>query len=284
MSRRAAWRVALGCGSFFGVGSSLRLRGEGIPHDAAFAIMDAAWEAGLQWFDTADAYGGGVSEAWIGEWMRARGVRPRLTTKTFHPMDPGDPGGLDPERIRRQIPTSLERLGVDRVDLFLFHAYDARVPVDESLDAVSHAVEVGLSNVTASQVAPVAGRIQWIQNSFSMLDHADDRDLIPLCRTHGIGYQAWSPLAGGWLAGGYERGKRYGPKSRAALLPAMYSSFDRAEVWDTLDRLRADAAQRQQEMATLAMAWAIARVDSIVIGPKRPEHVRQALDALTLTT
>src|ERR1700727_2672922 len=79
-------RVALGCGNFGGVGSSPAFFGQGLDEDAAFALMDAAWELGLHHFDTADAYGGGRSETMIGRWIRARGVRPMLTSKTFNPM------------------------------------------------------------------------------------------------------------------------------------------------------------------------------------------------------
>jgi aryl-alcohol dehydrogenase-like predicted oxidoreductase len=126
--------VALGCGNFGGVGSAPAFFGQGIPHDEAFAIMDRAWAAGITWFDTGDAYGGGSSERWIGEWIAARGVRPRLTTKVFHSTT-GTPGdtGLAPERIRRQLASSLERLGVDRVDFYLAHEPDPAVPLAETV-------------------------------------------------------------------------------------------------------------------------------------------------------
>src|SRR4029078_5147951 len=94
----------LGCGNFGGVGSAPAFFGQGIEHDEAFAIMDRAWDAGIAGLDTRDAYGGGTSERWIGEWMRERGVRPKLTTKVFHSTT-GTPGdeGVAPDRIRRQI-------------------------------------------------------------------------------------------------------------------------------------------------------------------------------------
>ena len=101
----------------------------------AHRCMDAAWEAGITAFDTADAYGGGRSESFIGSWMRSRGVRPALTTKTFNPMSEGADRGLAPDRIRRQFETSLERLGVDRVDVYLAHAMDPDTPVVETAAA-----------------------------------------------------------------------------------------------------------------------------------------------------
>src|SRR5258707_3029573 len=112
-------RIILGCGNFGGIGSTPELFGQGDSREEAFAIMDAAWEAGLTTFDTADAYGGGRSETAIGKWIASRGVRPTLTTKTFNPMDEGEDQGLAPARIRRQLESSLARLGVDSVELYL---------------------------------------------------------------------------------------------------------------------------------------------------------------------
>jgi aryl-alcohol dehydrogenase-like predicted oxidoreductase len=282
VSADSTMRLVLGCGNFGGIGSAPELVGRGEARDEAFAIMDAAWEAGIRWFDTADAYGLGRSETWIGEWMRARGVRPRLTTKTFNPMDPDDRGGLDPERVRRQELSSLDRLGVERVDLYLLHDFDARVPVDESLDAVEHADEVGVSNFTAEQLAPVAGRVHWVQNSYSLLDRRDEETVLPLCRAHGVRYQAFSPLAGGWLTGKYSRGEAYPDGSRMALRPGPYGAFETDEVFDLVERLERDAAAQGVDAATLALAWALRRVDSVVVGPRRPEHLAPALRALSI--
>ena len=275
-------RLVLGCGNFGGIGSDPRFFGRGTSHDEAFALMDAAWEQGIRWFDTADAYGGGRSEIWIGEWIRSRRLRPKLTTKTFFPAEAGDPGGLRPERISRRIPISLERLGVDRIDLFLFHAFDSSIPVAESLDAVTDANEVGVSNFSAAELGPVADRVRWVQNSYSMLDRHDDKDVLPLCRAHGIRYQGFSPLAGGWLAGRYARGSTFPPGSRMAMRPEPYAQFQRDEVWDFLEGVRAYARAHGMDMTTWALAWALARVDAIVIGPRRVEHLAPALKALTI--
>ena len=122
-------RVALGCGNFGGIGSAPEFFGQGLTQDQAFELMDAAWASGIAHFDTADAYGGGRSEQAIGRWMRSRGVRPRLTTKTFNPMQAGGDQGLRPDRIARQLRLSLDRLGVDQIDLYLAHDYDPAVPL-----------------------------------------------------------------------------------------------------------------------------------------------------------
>src|SRR5919204_5117219 len=129
-------RIVLGCGNFGGIGSAPAFFGRGETREQAFAMMDAAWEAGIRTFDTADAYGGGRSETWIGDWLRTKGSAVRdelvLSTKTFNPMDAGEDHGLAPARIRRQLESSLRRLGVDRVHLYLTHDWDPDVPIAET--------------------------------------------------------------------------------------------------------------------------------------------------------
>src|SRR5213593_1918540 len=137
-------RVVLGGGNFGGVGSAPEWFGKGESDEDAFGIMDAAWALGITAFDTADAYGGGRSETAIGKWMRATGNRPTLTTKTFNPMDAGQDHGLGRDRILRQIESSLERLGVERVDLYLAHAFDPDTPLEETLATFEELVELGL--------------------------------------------------------------------------------------------------------------------------------------------
>src|SRR5215471_4479067 len=182
-------RIALGCGNFGGVGSAPEFFGRGLTEDEAFALMDAAWAAGIDWFDTADAYGGGRSEQAIGRWMAARGVRPRLTTKTYNPMRAGADHGLKPERIARQLRASLDRLGVGHVELYLAHDFDPDVPLAESFAALDQARAdgtiraYGVSNFDAAQLAAslTVGTPQAIQNNYSLLERQDGRDLLPLC-------------------------------------------------------------------------------------------------------
>src|SRR5260370_160029 len=182
-------RIALGCGNFGGIGSAPEFLGGGLTQDQALALMDAAWQAGITHFDTADAYGGGRSEQAIDGWIASRGVRPQLTTKTFNPMQAGADHGLKPERIARQVRTSLERLGVDRVDLYLAHDFDPDLPLPESLGAFDDAQAGGLiraygvSNFDAPQLKAslAAGAPQAIQNSYSLLAREDETELLPLC-------------------------------------------------------------------------------------------------------
>jgi aryl-alcohol dehydrogenase-like predicted oxidoreductase len=280
-------RVALGCGNFGGVGSAPAFFGQGIPHDEAFAIMDRAWAAGITWFDTGDAYGGGSSERWIGEWIRARGVRPRLTTKVFHSTT-GTPGdtGLAPERIRRQLASSLERLGVDRVDFYLAHEPDPSVPLEETVACFAALQEEGLvaawglSNFDLADVRATTPAL--VQNSFSLLDRADEADVLPYCRAHGIPYVPFGPLAGGWLTGKYRRGEPFPEGSRMTQRPGPYERYVDARVFDGLEALERDAAERGVATAALAFAWVLHRCDGAVCGPNRAAHLDPVFEAMQI--
>jgi aryl-alcohol dehydrogenase-like predicted oxidoreductase len=252
--------------------------------------MDAAWEFGITHFDTADAYGGGRSESAIGRWMRSRGVRPLLTTKTFNPMRAGADHGLRPERIARHLKASLERLGVDQVDVYLAHEFDPDVPLAESIGAFESARAggairaYGVSNFDAVQLraAQAAGSPEVIQNSYSLLARQDERDVLPLCLRHGIAYQAFSPLAGGWLTGKYRRGEPFPAGSRMTQRPEPYQEFMAGQTFDVLDRLEAIASSRGTSLAGLALAWLLAQqpVAQIVVGPGSPAQLAPVAEAL----
>jgi aryl-alcohol dehydrogenase-like predicted oxidoreductase len=279
--------VQLGCGNFGGVGSAPEFFGQGIPKDEAFAILDRAWEAGIDWFDTADAYGGGSSEQWFGEWIAALGVTPKLTTKVFH-STVGNPDdiGLAPDRIRRQLESSLARLRVERVDLYLAHEPDPRTPLGDTVACFEALREQGLigawglSNFGAAEIA------EWgpahVQNSFSLLERDDERDVIPLCAERGIPYMPFGPLAGGWLTGKYRRGEVFPEGSRMTQRPGPYERYIDNRVFDGLEALEAEAEQLGTTMAALAFAWVLGRVDGAVCGPNRAEHLDPVLEARAL--
>jgi aryl-alcohol dehydrogenase-like predicted oxidoreductase len=283
-------RIALGCGNFGGIGSAPEFFGRGLSEDQALELMDAAWEFGITHFDTADAYGGGRSELSIGRWIRSRGVRPQLTTKTYNPMQAGADRGLRPERIARQLRTSLERLGVDHVELYLAHEFDPEVPLPASFGAFDQAQAAGtiraygVSNFDAPQLAAslAAGAPQAIQNSYSLLAGQDEQDLLALCAEREVAYLAFSPLAGGWLTGKYRRGEQFPSGSRMSQRPEPYRGLVTGQTFDALARLQAMASSRGISMAGLALAWLLAdeRVTQIVIGPGRPEHLAPVGEAL----
>ena len=298
----AVSRIILGCGNFGGVGSSPAFFGQGIPKDEAFRIMDTAWELDLTTFDTADAYGGGRSESWIGEWLAAKGsaVRDAITieTKTFNPLDTGQDHGLSRARIRRQIDTSLQRLGVARVALYMAHAPDENTPHEETLRAFDDLVRdgkvgaVGASNFGAEQLAEAVEiselegltRYEWAQNSFSLLDRADVETVFPVCREHGLGYEAFGPLAGGWLTGKYRRDAAYPEGSRMTQRPDSYLRYANDQVFTALEVFEDEARARDVSMAGLALAWllGVPEVTAVVVGPTRAEHLDPVREALSL--
>ena len=298
----AITRIVLGCGNFGGIGSSPAFFGQGTSKDDAFQLMDAAWDRGVTTFDTADAYGGGRSESFIGEWLATKGpaVRDRIViaTKTFNPMDEGEDHGLGRARINRQIDASLRRLGVERVGLYLTHEFDPDTPQEETLEAFGGLIQagkvgaVGASNFTAEQLAEALElsaleglpRYEWVQNGLSLLDQGDIETIFPLVREHGLGYTPFSPLAGGWLTGKYRRGEPPPSGSRMTMRPEPYAGYSSDRVFDALEQLEREAAGRGVSMATLALAWALAlpELTGIVVGPGRVDHLAPAFEALDL--
>jgi aryl-alcohol dehydrogenase-like predicted oxidoreductase len=295
-------RVILGCGNFGGVGSSPAFFGQGIPKDEAVRIMDAAWELGITTFDTADAYGGGRSETWIGEWLATKDAAVRdaiaIETKTFNPLEAGADHGLAADRIVRQIDASLGRLGVERVALYMAHDFDPEVPQEETLGAFDEIARagkvgaVGASNFEPDQLTDAIGlserdglvRYEWVQNSYSLLDQADAETVFPLCAKHGLGFEAFGPLAGGWLTGKYRRGEEFPVGSRMTQRPGSYLRYTTDAVYDALEATGREAEERGVSMAGLALSWLLAtpEVTAVVVGPGRAEHLEPVREALSL--
>jgi aryl-alcohol dehydrogenase-like predicted oxidoreductase len=283
-------RIALGCGNFGGIGSAPAFFGRGLSEDQALELMDCAWYLGITHFDTADAYGGGRSEEAIGRWIRSRRVRPGLTTKTYNPMDAGADHGLSAQRVGRQFESSLKRLGVDRVDLYLAHEFDPDVALAETCAALHALVDsgrvsaYGVSNFDAPQLEAAldAGEPQAIQNAHSLLERGDERAVLPLCEDRAVSYLAFGPLSGGWLTGKYRRGGEFPAGSRMTQRPEPYQRLVGDRTFDALDRLAELAADRGTSMAGAALAWLLAddRVTQIVVGPGCPEHLEPVREAL----
>jgi len=284
-------RVALGCGNFGGVGSAPEYFGRGLSEDQALALMDTAWALGITHFDTADAYGGGRSEQTIGKWIASRGLRPLLTTKTYNPMSAGADHGLAPARVERQLRSSLERLGVERVDLYLAHDFDPAVPLADTLGVFDDLLAkgkigaYGVSNFDSDQLAAAldAGSPRAIQNAHSLLERGDEERLLPMCAERDVAYLAFGPLAGGWLTGKYRRGEPFPAGSRMTQRPEPYERLVSTGTFDVLERLAGKARKRGMTMAGLSLAWLLAdeRVGQIVVGPGRPEHLEPVREALS---
>ena len=293
-------RLLLGCGNFGGVGSAPELFGRGESEEEAFELMDTAVAAGITVFDTADAYGGGRSEAMIGRWLAARGPAPRplVSTKVYNPMGEGEDRGLAPARILRQLDSSLERLGVDHVDMYVTHDWDADTPIAETLGALDELVRAGkVRAIAASNISPDQleealeasaehglPRFEWVQNEYSLLHREPEDGVFALCERHGLGFTPFSPLAGGWLTGKYQRGTPAPPDSRMALRPADYTGFENDATFDAIDRFLDAARQRGVSPPVLAVAWALShpRVTAALLGPRRPDQLPSLLPAVDL--
>ena len=202
-------------------------------------------------------------------------------------MDVGEDHGLAPARIKRQLESSLRRLGVERVPMYLTHDWDPDVPIAETAGALDELVTAGkigaygLSNVDGSKLrdALAAGRFGWVQNSYSLLDRSAEDEVLPLCEEHGLGFTPFSPLAGGWLTGKYRRGEPPPAGSRMTMRPEPYEHLREDGVFDRLERL-----EELGDPATLAFAWLLTdpRVTAVVVGPRRPQHLEPAFAALAI--
>jgi aryl-alcohol dehydrogenase-like predicted oxidoreductase len=292
-------RIVLGCGNFGGIGSAPELFGRGESRDEAFALMDAAWAAGVNVFDTAASYGGGRSESWVGDWRGERGVPVVLSTKVFWSVS-GDPSdrGLSRDRILRELDGSLARLRAEKVDMYLTHEPDEETPIAETLGALDEVARAGkVGAIGASNLAGLGleealatsdrlgvARFGWVQNEYSLLRRSVEEDVLPICAREGLGFTPFSPLAGGWLTGKYRRGEAYPSGSRMTLRPDAYDDLVNADTFDGLEEFAVEASARGVEPATLAIAWVLGhpQVTAVVVGPRRPEQLESALAATEL--
>ena len=221
------------------------------------------------------------------------GASPRMSA-----MGPDDGHGLSAVRITRQIEGSLERLGTDRLDMYLTHEPDPHTPLEETLQAftaLTNAGKVrffGASNIGGPQLEEalsISGRdnvgcFAWVQNNYSLLERSQETAVLPICTRQKLGFTPFSPLAGGWLTGKYDSTNKYPEGSRMTLRPEPYRHIERASTYTGLDRLCETARERGVSMAALSMAWVLAHpaVTAIVIGPRRPSQLADAAAALQI--
>ena len=285
--------IGLGCGNFGGMGSAPELFGKVATRDEAFAIMDRAWELGINYFDTANSYGGGRSESFIGEWLKSKGHAVRdqliLSTKVYRSVGDGpNDQGLSRRHILQQIDVSLGRLGTDYLDLYITHAPDPNTPLEETLQTLDDLIHqgkvryIGAANIPAWLMAKALWisdrfhlqRYEWVQNSYSLLDRTDEREMFPLCQDQHLGHTPFSPLAGGWLTGKYRAGEPFPAGSRMVLRPD-FQTLANEQTYPALNTLQHYATERGVDMASLALAWVMSHpmVTSPLIGPRRSEHL-----------
>ncbi|MDB5416451.1 MAG: Aryl-alcohol dehydrogenase [Rubritepida sp.] len=271
------------------------------------AIMDAAAEGGIDFFDTADVYplGGGQAttgrtEEIVGAWLKGKRNGFILATKCVGPTGPKPwDQGMSRKHILDAIDVSLRRLGTDYVDLYQLHRYDPLTPIDEVLEALDTVVRsgkaryVGVSNWPAHKLARAIGRgevrnlvrIASAQPRYNLLFRGYERDLLPMCQEEGIAVIPYNPLAGGMLTGKHDRtapppaGSRFTLGSAGARYQERY--WNQRE-FETIEALRPIAAEAGMSMAKMAMAWVLANpaITAPIVGASRPEQLADSLAAL----
>jgi len=261
-------RVGLGCNNF----------GRRLDRAATRAVVDAALDAGITFLDTADVYGSGNSERYIGSVLGERRDQVVLGTKFGSEASIPGPGGSR-EHLCRAIEASLGRLGTDVIDLYTYHRPDGVTPLEETLEAMQELVDdgrvrwLGLSNVDGGQVrAAVASGVTVVavQNHYSLLHRDDDAEVLPLCREHGIGYVPYFPLASGRLTGKYRPGRPPPAGSRLAGQPLDAADLKAVAA---LERVGAERGRSLLDVAVGGLA-SIAGIASVIAGATSPEQVR----------
>ena len=293
LTERDIDRIVFGCGNFGGIGSAPHLRSAGDTEPQALLLLDHARRVGLRRFDTANTYGGGASEKLLGKWLRCQGAsflrEAQVATKVGNPH--GCPRGETPlsrTQIAYHLNVSLRRLGVERIHLYYIHELDRVTPLEETLEAMTRAVEAGkialfgVSNVSLTDVEAIrtlAGGgldscFEYVQNEYSLLATADKRSLIPYCAEHGLRYTAFSPLAGGMLTGKYRFDEEPPRGSRLAQAPEACAAYLSEDSVRQIDRLKRSADPRQSTMAGAALRFVLDTpgVDGLIIAPRRVEQ------------
>jgi aryl-alcohol dehydrogenase-like predicted oxidoreductase len=295
-------RLGLGCMSF---GSRDRPAfGWTLDEEQARPFFRQALDAGINFFDTADAYSRGASETIVGSLLKEMALRDEvvIATKVFATMGPGpNDRGLSRKHIMASIDASLRRLQTDHVDLYQIHRFDADTPIEETLEALhdivraGKALYIGATTMYAWQFARMLAaserhgwtRFSSMQLQYSPVYREDEREMIPLCRAEGIGLVNWSPLAGGFLAHGRATPAE-GTTERGKTALPLGTPHDRApdrRIFEVISNL---AQARRVPNAAIVFAWCRSRqgLSSSLIGATKEHHISQAVASLetTLTT
>jgi len=270
----------------------------------SYEVMSAAFEAGINFFDTADVYSrwhpgnpGGVAETLIGNWIKQRGIlrdQLVLATKVRGRMGPGpNDEGLSRRHIMDAVEASLRRLQTDYVDLYQTHAPDDATPIEETLGALSDLVRqgkvryIGCSNYPAWRLMQALwvsdvralDRFETLQPHYSLVHREEyERELAEVCRTYQIGVIPYSPLAGGFLTGKYRRDQQTPNSARASGVQRYYDDRN----WDLLGRIERIASERGKSISAVALGWMLSdpTITSPIIGPRNLEQLDDNLLAV----
>jgi len=278
----AASVVGLGCNNF----------GSRIDEAASRAVVDAALDAGINLFDTADIYGGTRSEEFLGRALRGRRDRALIATKLGGPIDDDRKGGASAAYLRRACDDSLKRLDTDHIDLYQLHFPDASTPLEETLVALDGLVragkvrEIGCSNFSAEMIEEAEliseerdiARFVSVQNEYSLLRRAPEKNgVLDMCQKYDVAFIPYFPLASGMLTGKYRRNEPAPAGTRLAGAPEERRREVFAEKnFDRIEALAQWAGERGHTLLELAFAWLLARpmVASVIAGATKPEQVR----------
>jgi len=272
-----------------------------LDEDAAEPIVRAAVEGGIYFFDTANAYSGGASEVATGRLVRKLLTRDEavIATKVFMPVTPGpNGGGLSRKHILSAVDASLQRLGLDYVDLYQIHRWDPSTPIEETMGALDEVVRagkaryIGASSMHAWQFAKAQhtaerhGYTKFVsmQNHYNLLYREEEREMIPQCADQAIGVIPWSPLARGVLTGNRTReGERR--TVRSGTDPFTDYLYDEPTDFDVVERVAQVAAERGVSPAQVALAWLLHRpgVTAPIVGATKLAHLEDALKAEQLS-
>ena len=272
-----------------------------LEEEAGRPFIRRAWEAGINFFDTADIYSNGVSEEILGRALRELAM-PReqvvVATKVCQPMgETANERGLSRKHIRHSIDASLKRLQLDYVDLYQIHRFDSTVPAEEIMAALDDVVRagkalaIGASSMYAWQFAKLLhisdehglARFVTMQNHYNLVYREEEREMIPLCREEGIGLIPWSPLARGFLAGNRTR-ENHGETSRAKTDDFAHKLYYQESDFAVVKRVSEIAKQRGVSNAQVALAWVLHQpgITAPIVGASKPNHLDDALAALNL--
>jgi aryl-alcohol dehydrogenase-like predicted oxidoreductase len=273
----------------------------GSDEETAHAVLDRAIALGINFIDTADVYGqDGLSERVLGNWIVSRAARDKIVLATKFRFTMGDGpnrSGASRYRIVKCCEDSLRRLKTDRIDLYQIHMQDITVPEEETVRALDDLVRagkvlyVGCSNYTAYRLMGSLctsrhnGWVHWVtlQAQYSLVVRDLEREHVPLCREMGLGILPWSPLAGGFLTGKFERGKPPGGGTRLGEKDRM-ARYDNDRNWKILDALRAVASETGASVSQVSLAWLLAKpqVTSVIFGARTIEQLEDNAKAADL--
>ncbi len=265
-----------------------------LDYEQSKMVVDSALDAGINFFDTADVYGGGKSEEFLGQALGARREDVLIATKFAMPIGEGPfTRGGSRHYIEKAVERSLKRLGTDYIDVYQMHQPDAETPIEETLDALSDLVHrgvvryIGHSNFSGWQIADAdwaarsKGYVRFVsaQNEWSLLERKIEPEIMPACREFGLGQLPFFPLSSGFLTGKYTRGADLPEGTRLAAwakaMPARIGAMTSDANWDKLDALTKFAEDNGHTILDLALCWLASdqAVSSVIAGATKPEQI-----------